>query len=260
MRKASETMNAKLMMVCLAGALVTGCGSARIMDAPKSLPMNWQMEDAPMPGRYSEAAMRGASYAGIGHDMVRPATKLTSLWSSSPKSLFGDRRASQLGDILTVVIELDEEAELQNSVTTNRTNSDNLGVTAFLGLPQKLNGILPAGASTSPAIDLSNSRSLSGKGSVKRKEKLTLRLAARVNAVLPNGYLGLVGRQEIMVNNEVRHLQVTGLVRVQDISRLNTITYDKIAEARIFYGGQGQITNSVKPKIGNKILDKIMPF
>lgn len=259
-RKTRTNMKTKLMMICLAGALVTGCGSAKVMKAPQSLPSNWQMEDAPMPGRYSETALRGTSYAGIGHDMVRPATKLTSLWSSSPKSMFGDRRANQLGDILTVVIELDEEAELQNSVATNRAYSNNLGVNAFFGVPQKLNGILPSGASMSPAVDVSKNQNLAGKGSVKRKEKLTLRLAARVNAVLPNGYLGLVGRQEIMVNNEVRHLQVTGLIRVQDISRLNTITYDKIAEARIFYGGQGQITNSVKPKIGNKFLNKILPF
>jgi flagellar L-ring protein precursor FlgH len=63
-----------------------------------------------------------------------------------------------------------------------------------------------------------------------------------------------------MVNNETRYLQITGLVRKQDISRLNTITYDKIAEARIFYGGQGQITNVVRPRIGNKVLSKILPF
>ena len=89
---------------------------------------------------------------------------------------------------------------------------------------------------------------------------MTLRLAARVIDVMPNGYLSLAGRQEIMVNNEVRYLQVTGLIRTQDISRLNTITYDKIAEARVFYGGQGQVTDSVRPRSGNKVFSKLLPF
>ncbi|PHR57713.1 MAG: flagellar basal body L-ring protein [Robiginitomaculum sp.] len=254
-------MNIKFLTLVFAGSLLGACSSAKIIEVPKSMPANWHMEDAPLPGRYSNAALRGTSaYGGIGHEMVRPAAKMTSLWSSSPKSLFGDRRASQLGDILTVVIEIDEEAELQNSVSTTRAYNNNLGINAFFGLPQIAAGTLPAGASLTPAVDISKTQGLSGKGNVKRKEKLTLRLAARVNAVLPNGYLGLIGRQEIMVNNEVRYLQVTGLIRVQDISRLNTVTYDKIAEARIFYGGQGQLTNSVKPKLGNKLLGKLLPF
>ncbi len=259
-------MRTKLTVFILGSLLATGCSSAKVLQAPSSLPMNWQMEAAPMPGRYSEAATTGrrpnpvVQYAGISHNMVRPASKVTSLWSSSPKSLFGDRRASQLGDILTVVIELDEEAELENSLSTDRKNTDKFGISSLFGLPQKVDGILPSGASLGSAVDIGKTHNLTGKGKVSRKEKLTLRLAARVNAVLPNGYLGVVGRQEIMVNNEVRHLQVTGLVRVQDISRLNTITYDKIAEARIYYGGQGQLTNSVKPKIGNKLLGKLLPF
>lgn len=241
-----------------------GCSASKVLQSPDNLPINWKMDDAPLPGRYSEQALRGtssmANYGGIGHNMVRPASKLTSLWSSSPKSLFGDRRASQLGDILTVVIELDEEAELENSMSTNRSNADNLGINAFFGIPEVAAKNLPTGASLSPAVDISKTHNLTGKGTISRKEKMTLRLAARVNAVLPNGYLGLIGRQEIMVNNETRHLQVTGLIRVQDISRLNTITYDKIAEARIYYGGQGNITNTVKEKSGNKLLAKILPF
>ena len=98
------------------------------------------------------------------------------------------------------------------------------------------------------------------KGNIKREEKITLRLAARVTDVMPNGYLSLAGRQEIMVNNETRFLQVTGLVRTQDISRLNTITYDKIADARIYYGGQGQVTDNIRPRAGNKLISKILPF
>lgn len=184
----------------------------------------------------------------------------TSLWTSSPKSLFGDRRASQTGDILTVLVEIDDEAELENSVTEDRQTNENLGVNAFFGLPQLINRGLPNGASLSPAVDLSRTRNLTGDSTIRRGEKITLRLAVQVIDVLPNGYLQLAGQQRIMVNNEVRHLQVSGLVRTQDISRQNVITYDKIADARIYYGGKGQMTDAVKRRIGNKVVQKVVPF
>lgn len=197
-------------------------------------------------------------------DQIPPAMRnnaeATSLWSSSPKSLFGDRRASQYGDILTVVIEIDDEAEIKNSIAQNRQSDQDFSLNAFFGLPEIVNKNLPNGASLSPAVDFNRASNINGNGTIKREEKMTLRLAARVVEILPNGYLNLAGRQEIMVNNEIRYLQVTGLVRTQDISRLNTITYDKIAEARIYYGGQGQITNTVKPRVGNKIISKVLPF
>lgn len=184
----------------------------------------------------------------------------TSLWSSSPKSLFGDRRASQAGDILTVLVEIDDEAEINNSVTQDRQNTENFGVNAFFGLPEKLNGILPNGASMSPAVDLNRTRAISGDGTIRRGERITLRLAVQVIDVLPNGYLQLSGQQKIMVNNEIRHLQVSGLIRTQDISRQNVITYDKIANARIYYGGKGQVTDAVKPRLGNKVIQTLLPF
>lgn len=206
-------------------------------------PNNYRLEAAPLAREHSHMN-----------------AKQTSLWNNSPKSLFGDRRASQTGDILTVLVEIDDEAELTNSVTEDRQNNENLGIGAFFGLPQKLNNILPSGASTTPAVDLTRTRNLSGDGTIKREEKITLRLAVQVIDVLPNGYLQLAGKQQIMVNNEVRHLQVSGLIRTQDISRQNVITYDKIADARIYYGGKGQITDAVKPRIGNKIVQKVVPF
>ncbi len=230
---------------------LSACASDAIME-PKAMPDNWHAA-----GPALEAPVQVASLAPA----PRPGdSSTTSLWSSSPKSLFGDRRASQFGDILTVVIEIDDEAEMTNSTAQNRSSDQDFSLGAFFGLPEILNRQLPENATVSPAVDITRSSAVSGTGNIKREEKLTLRLAARVTDVLPNGYLGLSGRQEIMVNNERRYLQVTGLVRTQDISRLNTITYDKIAEARIYYGGDGQISNAVKTKRGNKVLDKIIPF
>lgn len=244
-------MKIQIFSVISAGILLAGCASTDALTEPSSLPDNWKTADinSAAPPRQDPSLREG----------VRTAHS-TSLWSSSPKSLFGDRRASQYGDILTVVIEVDDEAEIKNSIDKSRTSDQDFSVAAFFGIPQQVNANLPAGSSLSPAVDLNRSSTISGDGNIKREEKITLRLAARVTDVMPNGYLSLAGRQEIMVNNETRYLQVTGLVRTQDISRLNTITYDKIAEARIYYGGQGQVTDNIRPRAGNKFISKILPF
>lgn len=183
-----------------------------------------------------------------------------SLWSSGRKSLLGDRRADRKGDILTVVIEIDEKAEISNDSSRSRSGSEALSVPQLLGVPQRLDEKLPEGASTSDAVSLDSNSASSGKGSVKRKEKLTLRVAATIVDVLPNGVFGIAGSQEVRVNFELRELLVSGYVRPEDISRQNEITYDKIASARVSYGGRGQISDVQQPRIGQQILDMILPF
>lgn len=183
-----------------------------------------------------------------------------SLWTRSRGSLLGDRRAMKQGDILTVVIEIDERAEISNSTSRSRSGSDSLGITDFFGIPERINNSLPEGASLDSAVGTNSSSQSSGDGSVSRNEKLTLRIAATVTAVLPNGVLEIVGRQEVRVNFEIRELLVSGYVRPDDVSRRNEITYDKIASARISYGGRGQITDVQQPRIGQQIADIILPF
>lgn len=184
----------------------------------------------------------------------------SSLWSGTRQSLLGDRRAVVRGDILTVVIEIDEKAEISNATDRSRSGSENLGIPGFLGLPQRLDESLPEGASSSELVGINSSSSSSGDGSVKRKEKLTLRVAATVVEVLPNGVLSIAGSQELRVNFELRELLVTGFVRPEDISRQNEITYDKIASARVSYGGRGQITDVQQPRLGQQVLDAVLPF
>ncbi|ARE40405.1 Flagellar L-ring protein FlgH [Rhodovulum sp. P5] len=184
----------------------------------------------------------------------------SSLWAAGKKSLLGDRRAGQRGDILTVVIELDEKAEMSNATDRSRSGSKSMGIAQLLGLPQNMLKKLPAGATMDPAIDTNADTSHSGDGSIKRKEKLTLRVAATVTQVLQNGVFQIEGTQEIRVNFELRELVVTGYVRPEDISRQNEITYDKIASARISYGGRGQITQMQQPAYGQQILDIVSPF
>lgn len=187
-------------------------------------------------------------------------TERASLWSGSKASLLGDRRAAARGDILTVVIEIDDEAQISNSTGRSRSGSDSMGVPQLLGIPQRLDAKLPEGASMAEAMSTSSSHSYQGDGSVSRKEKLTLRVAATIIDRLPNGVLRIQGSQEVRVNFEVRELVVAGFVRPEDISRQNEITYDKIAGARISYGGRGQITDVQQPRIGQQVADILLPF
>ena len=184
----------------------------------------------------------------------------SSLWSGGQQSLLGDQRAIKKGDILTVVIELDEKAEFSNDTKRSRSGSETLGVASLFGLPQRAAEHLPEGASLEEAVSIDSAADSSGKGTVKRKEKLTLRVAATVVDVLPNGVLSISGSQELRVNFELRELLVAGYVRPQDISRKNEITYDKIASARVSYGGRGQITDVQQPRYGQQILDTLLPF
>lgn len=187
-------------------------------------------------------------------------TEDASLWSGARQSLLGDRRAIQQGDILTVVIEIDEQAEISNATDRSRSGSESLGIPGLFGIPQRIDRQLPEGASTSEAVSINSTSRSSGDGSVKRNEKLTLRVAATVVDVLPNGVLAISGSQELRVNFEMRELLVSGYVRPEDISRQNEITYDKIATARVSYGGRGQISDVQQPRLGQQVLDAVLPF
>ncbi|GAB4387258.1 flagellar basal body L-ring protein FlgH [Albidovulum sp.] len=190
----------------------------------------------------------------------RTATDAASLWAGGRGSLLGDRRAAHSGDILTVLIEIDDRAEISNSTGRTRSASEGMGIPHLFGIPQRIDENLPTGASMSSAVSASGSSGYQGDGSVARKEKLTLKVAATVVETLPNGILRIMGSQEVRVNFEIRELIVEGFVRPEDISRQNSITYDKIAGARISYGGRGQITDVQQPRYGQQIADIILPF
>jgi flagellar L-ring protein FlgH len=185
---------------------------------------------------------------------------IASLWSGGRESLLGDRRAETLGDILTVVIEIDDKAEISNNSQRNRSSSENLGISDFFGIPEAIEDGMGNGASLAPAVSVTGGSKYSGGGSVRRNEKLTLRVAATITNVLPNGVLEISGSQEVRVNFEIRELIVTGYVRPEDISRKNEIPYDKIASARISYGGRGAISNAQQSRYGQQAVDSVLPF
>lgn len=183
-----------------------------------------------------------------------------SLWTAGRASLLGDRRAGVRGDILTVVIEIDDSAEFSNSSDRQRTGSEQMGVPNLFGVPQRIDGLLAQGGSLANAVEFDSTSRSAGEGSVRRNEELTLRVAATVTEVLQNGVLRIEGSQEVRVNNEVRELLVSGYVRPEDISRQNSIEYDRIAAARISYGGRGLITDVQRPRYGQELADVVLPF
>lgn len=213
---------------------------------------------SPLEGSYQHHAM----YSNPMPEDVAPESPgdASSLWTAGRSSLFGDRRATRSGDILTVVIEIDDSAEIKNSTDRSRSGKETMGLPSLFGIPERINRDLPEGATMSEAVATNSGSTYAGDGSVKRNEKLTLRVAATVVEELPNGVLRIEGQQEVRVNFELRELLVTGYVRPIDISRQNEITYDKIAGARISYGGRGQITDVQQPRYGQQVADILLPF
>ena len=187
-------------------------------------------------------------------------TDQSSLWTSQRSSLLGDHRAQRRGDILTVVVEIDDQAQFSDTTGRSRSGSENMGMPSLFGIPQRLDAVLPPGASSGSLVSTSSSSTFSGNGSIARNEKVTLRLAVTVVEELPNGVLRIEGQQEVRVNSELRQLLISGYVRPDDISRQNEITYDKIAEAQISYGGRGLLTDAQQPRYGQQVVDQLAPF
>jgi flagellar L-ring protein FlgH len=180
-----------------------------------------------------------------------------SLWRNGSRAFFKDQRAHQVGDILTVIVNLNDKAVIANETQRSRKNEEDSGVSALFGAQKYPLMNTPVG--TRIFTGDSNSSS-DGKGSVNRSEALVTNVAGVVTQVLPNGNLVVEGKQEVRVNFEIRELIVAGIVRPEDIQSDNTIDSSKIAEARIAYGGRGQITDVQQPRYGQQALDILLPF
>lgn len=183
-----------------------------------------------------------------------------SLWQGNSASFFGDPRAAQVGDILTVNIDIADSAQVSNSTNRSRTTAEDSSVTALLGGEAALGRFFNDSFDSSNAADFGSSSSLQGAGTVNRSESISLTAAAIVVEVLWNGNMIVHGRQEVRINNEIRELLISGIVRPQDIAQDNTIDHTKIAEARISYGGRGHISDMQRPTIGQEIYNLLWPF
>jgi flagellar L-ring protein precursor FlgH len=200
-------------------------------------------------------------YKPVQMPMPKPETvsyNANSLWRNGSRAFFKDQRAARIGDLLTVTVNITDKANIANETQRSRTNKEDSGITDFAGsklLGVQAQKVLPGRLLTADATSSSD-----GKGSVNRQEALQTNVAAVVTQVLPNGNLVVEGKQEIRVNFEIRELIVAGIVRPEDIQSDNTIDSSKIAQARIAYGGRGQLSDVQQPRYGQQVMDVLLPF
>lgn len=250
----------RLMIAFAAATLLSGCGAfdrmSNIGQPPKLSPIKNIVEK---PG-YKPVRMPMPQPVAIHHQP-------NSLWRSGSRAFFKDQRARRIGDILTVTVKIDDKAKLENTTKRSRSNAENANLPAFLGFANPLQRVLsklrklaPGEVDPGKVAELDSTSSSEGSGEVDRTEDLETTIAAVVTQVLPNGNLVIQGRQEVRVNFEVRELIVAGIIRAEDISADNTIPSTKIAEARIAYGGRGQISDVQQPRYGQQVLDIVLPF
>ncbi|PCI99701.1 MAG: flagellar basal body L-ring protein [Alphaproteobacteria bacterium] len=183
-----------------------------------------------------------------------------SLWQSNRVTFFEDQRANDVGDIITVTIDIKDEATIENESSRTRASNEDAGLDNFLGYETALNRILPQDVDNTNLTGFDSNSSHTGSGSIEREDEIKVRMAALITQMLPNGNMVIHGKQEVMVNFEKRILQVDGVIRPEDISVNNTISYDQIAEARIIYGGEGQISDMQQPRYGQQLYDILFPF
>ncbi len=204
-----------------------------------------------------------ANYQPVSLPMPSPKNftpQKNSLWAYDRTTFFKDQRASDVGDIITVTIDIQDKAELDNETTRSRSSGESAALPALLGLEQSLGEILPEAVDPDNLAEFGADSEATGTGTIDREEKVTVQLAALVTQILPNGNMVINGRQEVLVNFEKRILGIDGVIRPEDISVQNTVSYEKIAEARITYGGEGHITDVQQPRYGQQLYDIVFPF
>lgn len=236
----------------LAAAALAGCSAAtRVSQIGEMPPLTTIQDPKQQPG-----------YKPISLPMPQPIVgerRPNSLWQAGSRAFFKDQRAANVGDILTIVINFDEKAIFNNETQRQRTSSENEQFAQFLGLQTSIPKIF-AGANGTNPINVSGASNHDGKATMNREEQVNMQVAALVTQVLPNGNLVVQGHQELRVNYEVREMQLMGVIRPQDISSTNTVDYSKLAEARISYGGRGQLIDVQQPRYGQQLFDILQPF
>lgn len=192
-------------------------------------------------------------------DAVVEQPNRNSLWQTGARSFFKDQRACRPGDILTVTVNVNDSANMNNSTKKERTSQNKSALSKLAGVETGLHKYFP-GITPSSVFDTSSTPSHSGKGAINRAEQINLEVAAMVVQLLPNGNLVIKGEQEILVNSELRRLHVSGIISKADIDPGNIVNSRRISQARIYYGGEGEINDVQQNKWGNKIIEAIMPF
>jgi flagellar L-ring protein precursor FlgH len=237
-------------LATIAASLLSGCAA---LDRIKNIG-----QPPPLSAVDNPTARPGYKPVQMPMPAAQPASyNPNSLWRNGSRAFFKDQRAHQIGDILTVKVNITDKANIANETQRSRDMKEDSGIENFFGKSKVpiMNTAVPTRIFTADSTS-----SVDGKGSVDRKDALQTNIAGVVTQVLPNGNLVIEGRQEIRVNFEIRELIVAGIVRPEDIQSDNTIDSSKIAQARIAYGGRGQITDVQQPRYGQQVLDVLLPF
>jgi flagellar L-ring protein precursor FlgH len=249
---------ASINRIALTGTLLTivsiaggGCSSIDRLSQIGEKPKLTAMEDPTAAPGYKPVQMPMPKPEAVSYNA-------NSLWRNGSRSFFKDQRAHQIGDLLTVTVNITDQANFANESQRSRTSTEDSGITNFLGaglLGGTAQKVLPGRLLTADSNSATD-----GKGSIQRQESLQTNVAAVVTQLLPNGNMVVEGKQEIRVNYEMRELIVAGIVRPEDIQSDNTIDSSKIAQARISYGGRGQISDVQQPRYGSQVMDVLLPF
>jgi flagellar L-ring protein precursor FlgH len=240
--------NSLVLLACMLS--LAGCDTWDSFQKPPNFSAPGTVDNIPLPSYASQPI------AAANVDPLPPAAR-GALWRPGSKTFFRDPRARAVGDLLTVAVNLQEQAEFDNQTNLTRTNSNSMTMPNLLGLPGLLGHAIPG---FDPNINVSGAGSSVGQGNIKRTESIVVNVAATVVARLPNGNFEIAGSQEIQLNNEMRQLQLRGIVRPEDVRSDNTIPSEKIADARIEYGGRGVSSTIQRPAWGQDLLSRLQPF
>jgi len=244
---------ARLPVICALVLALSGCNALTRLANVGSEPPLTTIQNPTLRPNYRPVSMPMPA--------PKPAVRdANSLWRTGARAFFKDQRAADVGDILTVVVNIDDQATINNATTRARAGNEDGSLNALLGYEASLNKVLPEAVNPANLLDLNSQSDSTGSGQISRDEKIEVKIAAVISQVLPNGNLVIHGRQEFRVNYEARELQIAGIIRPEDISSTNSIVYEKIAEARISYGGRGQISDLQQPRYGQQVLDILFPF
>ncbi|WP_010185060.1 flagellar basal body L-ring protein FlgH [Sphingomonas sp. PAMC 26605] len=254
---------ALLLVVALAAPLA-GCGAVGRLKAIGKPPAMSELQPPEAPDIEASLGSAGGTQqrawaAPPATPATPPPAQTASLFRPGAGAFLSDQRASRLGDILTIKINIADKADIGNSTTRSRTGSENSGAAALLGLHTLIAKALP-GSDPAKLVSTNSDSENKGSGTISRSETIAMTMSAIVTRVLPNGNLLIRGRQEVRVNFELRELIITGIVRPQDIARDNSVNHTQIAEARISYGGKGQLTDAQQARWGQQIYDALFPF
>lgn len=202
-------------------------------------PLSWPLPESPMPKQASA----------------------NSLWQPGARAFFRDGRAARVGDILRVKISITDQAEFDNNTNSNRSTAESIKAPTFFGAEKKLGAVTPVVTPDPAALaSVTGSNNHQGNVTVKRKETVQTQVAAMITQVLPNGNFAISGKQEFLMNYDIREVSIRGVVRPQDIGSDNTVDSTQVAEARITYGGRGQNMDVQQKRWGSQAIEAVSPF